>query len=108
ILYCWKGEVYETAEVELELHTGKVSLPLADQSYCNQAYRIKSISPSVAGLSLDGMDLTPQPTFMQGYKDDIVENTFNVALKEEMGSTTEFNFSLGEELFKASVLVWGK
>ncbi|XP_023331500.1 uncharacterized protein LOC111703703 isoform X2 [Eurytemora carolleeae] len=99
ILYCWEGGVYETAEVELELHNGKVTLPLADQSYCNQAYRIKSIRPSVAGLSLDGMDLTPQATFMQGYKDDIVENTFNVALKEEMASTTEFTFSLGEELF---------
>ena len=27
-----------------------------------------------------------------GYKYDIVENTFNVALKEKMASTTEFTF----------------
>ena len=27
-----------------------------------------------------------------GYKDAIVENTFNVALKEKMASTTEFTF----------------
>ncbi|XP_023331506.1 uncharacterized protein LOC111703710 [Eurytemora carolleeae] len=81
-LYCWNGKAYESAEIKLELHNGKGSLPLKAQ-----AYKIKSISPSVAGSVFTSGEI-----FMQGYDDTKVENIFKEALNQKLGSTTEFTF----------------
>ncbi|XP_023349382.1 uncharacterized protein LOC111718110 isoform X2 [Eurytemora carolleeae] len=96
VLFLWEGVAHENADMKLVLQDEEEPGCLV-----KEVYQIKSISPREAPeLSLDGLNLRPQPTFMQGFNDELVKNVFTSSLEAKMASTTEFTYSLGEEMFK--------